>query len=125
MSVTYHEEYNGKVAVVSVSGRLSKEDYHVFVPKLEQAINRFGTIRILFEMQDFHGWQADALWEDIRFDAKHFLHIERLAMVGERKWEKGMSVFCRPFTRAKIKYFDLAEAAKAHDWIAEGIEVPV
>ena len=42
-------------------------------------------------MKDFHGWDAGALWEDIKFDLKHFSDIERVAMVGEKKWQKGMS----------------------------------
>jgi pimeloyl-ACP methyl ester carboxylesterase len=29
-------------------------------------------------------------------------------MVGDKQWEKGMSVFCRPFTTATIHYFDHA-----------------
>ncbi len=36
------------------------------------------------------------MWEDIKFDMKHFADIERLAIVGESKWEKGMAVFRRP-----------------------------
>lgn len=59
---------------------------------------------------DFHGWEGAALWDDIKFDLKHFSDIERLAMVGDRGWEKGMSLFCRPFTTAKICYFDESKA---------------
>jgi hypothetical protein len=58
-----------------------------------------------------------ALWEDIKFDVKHFADIERLALVGESKWEAGMAVFCKPFTTAKIKYFDESKAAEAQEWI--------
>ena len=46
------------------------------------------------------------LWEDLKFDFKHWKDIERLAIVGESKWEAGMAVFCKPFTAAKIQYFD-------------------
>ncbi len=60
---------------------------------------------------------AGAAWEDLKFDLKHFNHIERLAIVGETKWEKGMSVFCRPFTTAKIRYFDHTDIDKAREWI--------
>ncbi len=52
------------------------------------------------ELEEKLGWSAGAAWEDCKFDLKHFNHIERLAIVGETKWEKGMSVFCRPFMTA-------------------------
>jgi hypothetical protein len=45
--------------------------------------------------------------------------VERLAMVGDKKWEKGMSVFCKPFTTAKICYFDRADIADARAWLEQ------
>jgi hypothetical protein len=43
------------------------------------------------------------LWEDIKFSVKHFADIERLAMVGDKKWQRGMAAFCKPFTKATIR----------------------
>ncbi|MGI9428942.1 MAG: STAS/SEC14 domain-containing protein [Bythopirellula sp.] len=34
---------------------------------------------------------------------QHWKDIERLAIVGESKWEKGMSVFCKLFISAKTQ----------------------
>lgn len=124
MAVELKEQFGGKVAIVRVTGKLSKEDYNMFVPEVERLIERFGKIRVLFEMLDFQGWEASALWADIKFDAKHFRDIERLALVGDAKWEKGMSVFCKPFTTANVQYFDLAQSEEAYRWIASGLEVP-
>jgi len=72
-------------------------------------------------MRDVHGWTLGALWEDIKFDVKHFSNIERLAFVGDRKWEAGMAAFCKPFTRAVIRYFDESKYEEALGWIKEGI----
>jgi hypothetical protein len=107
------------IFTVRVSGKLSAEDYGLFVPQVEQAIAELGKIRMLLIMQDFHGWEAAALWEDLKFDLKHFSDIEKLAMVGDRKWEHGMAVFCKPFTTAKIRYFDAAHQQEASDWLKE------
>ena len=108
-----------KIAMVSASGKLSKEDYEHFVPEVERLINEAGKIRLLFEMRDFHGWDAGALWEDIKFDLKHFADVERLAMVGEKKWEEWMAKVCKPFTMAKIKYFDVSNVDDAWAWVQE------
>ncbi len=40
-----------------------------------------------------------------------------LAIVDEKAWEKGMSVFYRPVTTAKIRYFDRAAADEACAWL--------
>lgn len=119
MAVELKQEAGGKILEVRVSGKLSKEDYERFVPEVERLVADQGKVRILFEMHDFHGWEAGALWEDIKFDVKHWRDIEKLAMIGEAKWEQGMAAFCKPFTTAKIKYFDHAKADEARAWIKE------
>lgn len=102
---------------VRVTGKLTKEFYGRFVPIVEDLVRQFGKIRILVEMHDFHGWTAGALWEDLKFDVKHWNHIERLALVGETRWEKGMAAFCKPFTSATIRYFDASKIDEARAWI--------
>ena len=72
---------------------------------------------MLVEMHNFHGWTAGALWEDIKFDAKHFNDIERIAIVAETKWEHDMTIFCKPFTSAKIRYFDHRAGNEARTWL--------
>jgi hypothetical protein len=68
-------------------------------------------------MTDFHGWEAGALWDEIKLDIKHFADIERLAVVGDKRWEHDMMTFYKPFTKATIRYFDQANAAEARKWL--------
>ena len=109
----------GEILEGQVTGRLTKEAYQEFVPLVEKMVGQHGKIRILFHMHDFHGWEAGALWEDIKFDLKHFKDIQRLAIVGESKWEQGMAMFCKPFTTAKIQYFDASRIDEARAWIRQ------
>jgi len=117
MPVELKELDNGRLLEIQLTGKLVKKDYETFLPAVERLVKQHGKLRMLVEMHDFHGWTAGALWEDIKFDAKHFNDIERLAIVGETKWEKGMTIFCRPFTTAKVRYFDNAKAVEARDWL--------
>ena len=117
MAANLSEANGGKVLEVQVSGKLTHDDYQRLVPAFERLVKQHGKIRVLFEMAGFHGWEAGALWDDIKFDLKHFSDIEQLAMVGDKKWEQGMSAFCRPFTTAKIRYFDSAAIQKARAWL--------
>ncbi len=116
-SVTLQETNGGKVLEIHMTGKLSAEDYGHFVPSVERLVEQHGKIRLLVEMHDFHGWTAGALWQDIKFDARHFGHIERIAMAGEKRWQHGMSIFCKPFTAAKIRYFDRSAIDEARAWL--------
>ena len=119
MPVTVNKIENTNAVEVIASGKLHHEDYEHFVPELEGHIQEHGKIRILFRMGDFHGWSLGAMWDDMKFGYKHFSQIERVAMVGDKSWEKGMAIFCKPFTRAKIHYFDIADEEKAREWLLQ------
>jgi hypothetical protein len=106
------------VLEVSATGKLTKEFYQELVPVVDKQISEHGKLRVLFIMKEFHGWTAGALWEDVKFDLKHWKDIERLALVGESKWQEGMASFCKPFTKATVRYFDEAKIDDARNWIA-------
>ncbi len=111
------EEAESNILNVKASGKLTTENYEEFTPAVERMIQQHGKIRVLIELEDFHGWTAGALWQDTKFAVKHFSDIERLAFVGETKWEKGMATFCKPFTTAEIRYFAHEQADEARKWI--------
>ena len=119
MPIQLNEENGGKLLAVHVSGSLEKADYEHFVPEFERLLRQHGKLRLLFDMTAFHGWNAGGAWEDFKFGVEHFADIERLAMVGEEKWQHGLATFCKPFTKATIQYFDHTKAAEARKWLAE------
>jgi hypothetical protein len=108
-----------KVLGFKLSGKLHDEDYKHFVPLVDEAIARDGKARLVAQFHDFQGWDAHALWDDIKFSTTHCTKIERIALVGEKKWEEWMAKVCKPFTMAKVKYFDAAQAGDAWKWAAE------
>lgn len=118
MTVELRELADGNSLEIHLTGKLVKQDYETLVPAVERLVKQHGKIRMLVEMRDFHGWTAGALWEDTKFATHHFHDIERLAIIGETRWEKGMATFCRPFTMAMVRYFDAAKASVARDWLA-------
>jgi len=115
----------GKFIGLKITGKLEKKDYNFFVPELERQIKQYGKVNMLLGLDDFHGWTAGAAWEDTKFGIRHFNDIKRLAIIGDKSWEKGMSIFCRPFTRAKVRYFDANEKGQreaAESWVKEDTE---
>jgi hypothetical protein len=119
MSIQLTEEDGGRVLLVHVTGKLVNEDYERFAMEFERLALQHEKLRLLFDMTEFHGWESGALWEDTKFVGTHFTDIKRLVMIGENKWQHGMSVFCKPFTKATIRYFSFADAVRARQWLDE------
>jgi len=119
MPIQLKEEDGGRILVVHVTGKLVKADYAPLGQEFERLFRQYGKLRLLFDMTGLHGWDTGAAWEDLKFDIKHFSDIDRLAMVGEKKWQETMGTFFKPFTKATIRYFDHADAADARKWLSE------
>src|SRR5262245_25939331 len=102
-----------------MSGKLHDADYKHFVPLVDAAIAKGGKVRMLAQFHDFHGWDAKALWDDIQFSTTHCTKIKKIALVGDKTWEKWMAKVCKPFTMAKVRYFDAANGEAAKAWLAE------
>ena len=118
MPMELREHDDGRLLEVRLIGKLVKKDYETLSPTVAHLVRRHARIRMLVEVQELQGWTAGALWEDIKFDAKHFTDIERLAIVGESTWEEGLTAFCKPFTTAEIRHFAQADVADARIWLA-------
>ena len=110
----------GNFVALSLSGKLHDEDYKQFVPVIGAAAQK-GKLHLLMEMTDFHGWDAPALWDDMKLEGPLGDKIERLAMIGDKKWEAWMAKICKPFTRAQIQYFEASDAQNAWTWVQDGL----
>ena len=109
-----------KVIGYRLSGKLHDEDYEVIRASVDAAIAAEGKVRLLFQLEDFHGWDLHAAWDDFRFGINHYRNFDRIAMVGDRNWERWLAVLGKPFTTAKVRYFDASEVDAAWNWIGEG-----
>jgi hypothetical protein len=112
-------ESTDKALAFRMSDKLHDEDYKKFVPLVEAAVAKQGKVRLLAEFHDFHGWDLHAVWDDIKFSTTHCTKIDRIALVGEKSWEAWMAQVCKPFTMAKVRYFDASEIDAARAWLAE------
>ncbi len=111
-----------KVVGLKLCGKLHDEDYKRFLPKMETILTAEGKVRLFIQLEDFHGWDLHAAWDDLKFNLKHYSDFERIAMIGDRKWEKWMANFCKPFAKAKVKYFDRSEVDAAWKWLESNEE---
>jgi SpoIIAA-like len=112
---------SNKILAFKLSGKLHDADYKTFMPAIDAVISKQQKVRLLAQFHDFQGWDMQALWDDIKFSTTHCTKIDRIALVGEKKWEEWMAKVCKPFTMAKIKYFDAAQIDEAWKWLSEGL----
>ena len=118
MPIQMQEDGDRPVQTIQVTGTLVRADYGEFVPEFEQRVRERGKLLILFDITGLKGWEMGAMWDELKFDYKHFSDIERVAVLGDKKWEHWMTAFCAPFTKAVMRYFDCSELETAKAWLS-------
>jgi hypothetical protein len=102
-------------------GKLHDDDYKTFVPAVDAAVASEGRLRLFAQFEDFHGWDMHAMWDDFKFSRKHYMDFDRIAMIGDHRWEGWMATICKPFTQANVRYFDASKVDDAWAWLREGV----
>lgn len=97
--------------------KLTVDDYKVVQPMVREIVDRGQKIRWYFDIEDFGGWDADAIWEEARSDIRYPHDFEKIAIVGNHKWER-LADALTEFTPAEVRYFDSAEREQAKQWIS-------
>ena len=104
------------------TGKLTDADYQQFLPELTTLIHKHGPISLLVELEDFHGWEPKAAWDDFKFGKQHDKDFLRIAIVGEKHWQKWITVISNAFSKTQIHAFSREELQEAWDWLRKGDE---
>jgi hypothetical protein len=112
-------ESRGRRIYVRAEGRLTDADYKALLPELEAAIRDHGPIRLHVDMTAFEGWSPRAAWDDLVFGLKHWNDFERLALIGDKRWEDIAAKAVDALTKGEARRFPATERAAARAWIEE------
>jgi hypothetical protein len=108
------------VVVGHASSTLTHEDYQDFRNHIEEMIREHGSVRVLLDLNDFHGWDLRAAWDDLELGLRHLGKFDRCAILGNRSWEKWMIKLGKPFFR--VEYFDRSQREEAWRWLMQPVE---
>ena len=112
------QDVGDTVIGVRVSGTLTAEDYDRLEPWAKAKVAGPGLGRVFLDMRGFTGWDSlEAAIADLRLDAAVHRKLERVAIVGDRRWHELMTRLSGPFTPADVRYFDPEAYEDALRWV--------
>jgi hypothetical protein len=113
-------EVLGELVTCKVTGKLTAEELLVAQREVSGIIQSKGRIRLLIIVEDFEGWERSPDWEDSSFQEQHDAHIERMALVGEKKWEELASAFVgKDLREFPIEHFEPGDMGRALRWLGK------
>ena len=110
-----------QLIVLRVSGTVDVAEYDRLGPWLEQRLaGPTRPLRLLVLAQDWQGWVSlDAAWADLKLDLRFAGKFERVAIVGDSRWQEWMTNLSRLFISTELRWFDASQAEAAKAWVAE------
>jgi hypothetical protein len=105
---------------IKITGKLKRSELDRAQQSAIEIIQKQGKVRFLVIAEDFQGWDNRGDWDDLSFQMQYDEYIEKIAIVGEKKWEDLAFAFVgkglRPVT---IEYFIPPDLGRARAWVTE------
>jgi hypothetical protein len=104
---------------VTASGQVGAIDYEtVLIPAVEAALKQHGKVRFLYQFSDdFTGFTAGAMWDDMKIGLAHLKAWEKLAVVTDFAWVANATSMFRFVMPCPVRVFSTRDRAEAEAWI--------
>jgi hypothetical protein len=108
----------GGIVTAKITGKLTHPELVALQKSATDILRQRGKARLLVVAENFQGWEKGGDWGDLSFQMENDTHIEKMAIVGEKKWEDLALVFAaKGLRKFPIEYFQPADLAKARAWL--------
>ena len=109
---------------IKLSGTLTEDDLEDLVSFIEDQMERYTTVRLLFELDDVDGWEPEDRWEDLSFDLRHVRVVDKVAVLGDDPWEPWLDLVRFAFPESTVEVFDADQGEEAWGWARGDMDVP-
>jgi hypothetical protein len=111
----------GGTLTIRISGMLTYAEYDAGQRKAAEIMRQQGRMRSLVLLEQFLGLEKEGNWGDISFAMEFDKYLEKIAFVGEKKFEDYVFLFTgKGVRKVPIEFFEPADLAKARAWLAAG-----
>ena len=114
------EQHADRLCVLRIGGELKKSELDAAQAEFVEKIAGAGTVKLLVLLENFTGWERDEAWGDTDFFFSHRNDFERIAVVGNRRYEAQVLAFTGAGLRkGPVKFFSETGESEARAWLAE------
>lgn len=98
-------------------GKLTHDDYNSITPMLDSALQGIQQPKInaFIDASELEGWELRAAWDDLKLGIRHGAEFERIAIFGQRKWQKVAAKIANWFISGEVRFFE--NAGDALKWL--------
>jgi stage II sporulation SpoAA-like protein len=111
------KESTGNILGFKIVGGITKKQKKQICEVVERQIRKSGKIRLFLVIEPRKNMDAESLLFDLNFTLSYADNIERMALIGNKVWEKTWIALFGLFSHIRTQYFDRSEIEGAWKWI--------
>ena len=117
LSIGFERLGDDRVLVIKATGKLSHEDYEYISPILDSALEtvKHPNVKAFLDATELVGWEPRAAWDDLKLGLRHGNDFDKIAVLGNRSWEKLMTDIGKWFMSGEMRYFENYD--EAVEWL--------
>ena len=107
----------------SAKAKVTHADYKEIIPDINQALDRLEHPKVIvfIDATKLEALELKATCGELRFDPNNVSEIERVAIVGSKRWHEELVKVSNCFKAAQTRYF--SEAVTAEIWLYQEQEL--
>lgn len=116
-------ESSGPVVGYKVVGKMRVEDYRQLNTEVQALVDQYDDdICLLIDLQEFAGEEVKAWLPDLKFGHRFHDKIDKMAIVGDKRWQKWLAALADPFYADETEFFHPEEMDKAWAWLGNAVK---
>jgi hypothetical protein len=109
----------GDIVTVRLLGKLDPSAYDGVDEEIDTVMSCAEHVRLVLALREFDGWSGlSALGDHLSLVREHYRVPERIAIVGDKAWQKMVEKIMARFVNAQTKFFDSGDYNGAVAWVA-------
>jgi hypothetical protein len=106
------------VLTIRISGKLRHSELATAQKNAAEILKKSGGSCVLVLAEKFDGWDKGGDWGDLSGQEQLDTQIDRMAIVGEKRWEDVALLFTGKGVRhIEIEYFSPTDLPRARSWL--------
>ncbi len=114
-----HIQREGDVVTARLFGKLDPAAYDGVNEEIDKVMSHAEHVRLVLDLREFDGWSGlSALGDHLSLVREHYRVPERIAIVGDKAWQKMAGKIMARFVNAQTKFFDSGDYDGAVAWVS-------
>jgi hypothetical protein len=114
------DDVGGGVLAYEASGTITRDDVRVVQDDLLTGNAPARGRRVLVDIVDVDGATMQAVWQDVKHTLDYVRYVDRMAVVGDERWQEWVAQAARLVPGVRVRYFEPDQRLEARSWLGAG-----